>query len=94
MSRFARIALALTLLATLSCNIPETLTFMAPGTGQLSQTGPVTVSLALPEDGDVATLVVTMDGVDVTAQLPAPIAGIRWSARSRCRRRACTRRRR
>ena len=60
----------------LSCNIPETLTFMAPGTNQLAQAGPVTISLALPKDGNVATLVVTMDGVDVTAQLPAPIAGI------------------
>ena len=49
---------------------------MAPGTNQLAQAGPVTISLALPKDGDVATLVVTMDGVDVTAQLPAPIAGI------------------
>ena len=76
MAPFARIALAVSLLAALSCNIPETLTFMAPSANQLSQAGPVTISLALPKDGTVATLVVTMDGVDVTAQLPAPVAGI------------------
>jgi hypothetical protein len=76
MAPIVRLALVVSLLGALSCNIPENLTFMAPGTNQLAQAGPVTISLALPKAGNVATLVVTMDGVDVTAQLPAPIAGI------------------
>ena len=76
MARLARLGLALALYATLSCNIPPDLAFIAPGSGMLTQTGPVTVTLSVPKTADVATLEVRMDGVVVTSQLPAPIAGI------------------
>lgn len=76
MTRSLRLGVCLLLLVATTCNIPETLEFMAPDAGQLSLTGPVTISLALPKDGDVSTLQVWMDGVLVNSQLPAPIAGI------------------
>ncbi len=70
------LACALLLLVGNTCTIPATLTFLSPVTGQLSLSGGVIVSLAIPADGIPATLEIRMDGAVVTAQLPAPTAGL------------------